>query len=213
MPWFNAFGIFVGLIYGKAMSLEMENQYYRTFVGIPVRPGPGLLSLRDELMASFEKERISWVQPGLFHITLRFLGDTRTSSLSMIRETLRDVENIPPETEIHFDGIGSFGPRKGPRVIWAGFEDAELIDALKREVDLALEKCGIPCEEFSFNAHLTLGRVRGLKDLEAYYEKLKRLSPQLKEPVLLDRMVFYRSILGSGAPRYSTLEEYPFKNK
>lgn len=207
---FYAFGIFEVPIYGKAMGLEMEKQYYRTFIGIPVRPGPGLMSLRGDLITSFAKERISWVQPELFHVTLRFIGTTSLSSVGDIRESLRKMLNTPAAFERQLEGVGSFGPRKRPRVIWAGFKETMLIDSLKKEVDKALEKCGVPGEDKPFNAHLTLGRVRGLKDPEAYYERIERISPQLKEAVLLDRVVFYRSILGPEGPRYSPLEEYIF---
>jgi len=188
----------------------MENQYYRTFIAIPVRPGPGLLSIRNELLSSFTKERISWVQPELFHVTLRFLGNTQIASLTDISEALRKEVNTPNQAEVRVHGVGSFGPKNRPRVIWAGFEDPLIFDLLKRDVDLALQQCGIPMEDFPFNAHLTLGRVRGLKNLSAYYEQIERLSPQLKEAVLIDRLVFYRSVLGTGGPRYSVLEEFFF---
>lgn len=189
----------------------MEKQYYRTFIGIPVRPGPGLMSLRGDLKASLAQERISWVQPERFHVTLRFLGTTSLSAVSDIRQSLRKMVNTPAATELQLKGVGSFGPRKRPRVIWAGFKETKLIDSLKKEVDLALEMCGVPREDKPFNAHLTLGRVRGLLKLDTYNEQIKQFSPRLNESVLVDRMVFYRSILGPEGPRYTPLEEYIFE--
>jgi 2'-5' RNA ligase len=92
----------------------MEKQYYRTFVGIPVRPGPGLLVLRNELMSSLREERISWVQPELFHVTLRFIGDTPTSLVEEIRSALKNYLHLPESVELKLQGVGSFGPRKKP---------------------------------------------------------------------------------------------------
>jgi len=188
----------------------MEKQYYRTFVGIPVSPGSGLLSLRTELMDLLSKERISWVQPELFHVTLRFIGDTPESAVKDIGEALRKEVHLPVATELHLEGVGSFGPRKRPRVIWTGFKETGIFASLKREVDTALKAFGIPFEDHPFNPHLTLGRVRGLKNQDAYYEGIRSLSSGFLEPVRIDRMVFYRSELGPAGPRYSRLEEFAF---
>jgi len=189
----------------------MEKQYYRTFIGIPVRPGRGLLSLRSELIASLSGERISWVQPELFHVTLRFIGETSISTVEEIRTSLRNGVQLPEAAELELEGVGSFGPRKKPRVIWVGFQETGLFESLKREVDLALENCGILLEDHLFNPHLTLGRVRSLRNLDSYYETIRNVSPQLKESVIIDRLVFYRSELGPKGPGYSSLEEYEFR--
>ena len=188
----------------------MEKQYYRTFIGVPVQPPPGLLSIRDELMSALSGERISWVKPELFHVTLRFLGDTPVKKIGEIRRRLGEETHLPDPTELVLEGLRSFGPAKKPRVIWTGFKDGVLFPALRQQVDRVLEQCGIPAEENPFRAHLTLGRVRGLKKLNTFYANLERLSPGLREPVFLDRMVFYRSELGQGGPRYSILDEYLF---
>ncbi|MEN8201862.1 MAG: RNA 2',3'-cyclic phosphodiesterase [Bacteroidota bacterium] len=188
----------------------MEKQYYRTFIGIPIRPGPELLSLRSELMASFSRERISWVQPELFHVTLRFIGDTPVSALENIRELLRKRVQVPKTAELELEGVGSFGPRKKPRVIWVGFKEPDLFETVKGEVDRALETCGIQREDFPFSPHLTLGRVRSLKYPDVYYESIRNISPSLKETVQIDRMVYYRSELGREGPKYTGLEEYMF---
>lgn len=186
----------------------MEKQYYRTFVGVPVKPGPGLLVLCNELMASLSGERISWVAPELYHVTLRFIGDTSISAVEDIRMALKNKLLLPKAVELDLKGIGSFGSRKRPRIIWLGFKEVELFTNLKRQVDQALESCGIKQDEHPYNPHLTLGRVRSLKDQDAYYKCLNRLKGTDLEPVLVDRMMYYRSILGPKGPSYHTLEEY-----
>lgn len=188
----------------------MEKQYYRTFVGVPVKPGAGLLALRSELVASLSEERISWVRPELYHVTLRFIGDTSTSAVEDIRKTLKNNLSLPKAVEIDLKGIGSFGPRKRPRVIWLGFKEVELFKNLKGQVDRALENCGIQQDEHPYNPHLTLGRVRSLKDPEAYYGCLGRLADRELEPVLIDSVVYYRSLLGPEGPVYSSLDKHNF---
>ena len=186
----------------------MEKQYYRTFVGVPVKPGPGLLALRNELMLTLSGERISWVAPELYHVTLRFIGDTSMPAVEDIRVALKTNLRLPGAVEIDMKEIGSFGPRKRPRVIWLGFKEVELFRNLKRQVDLALESCGIQQDEHPYNPHLTLGRVRSLKDPEAYYDCIDCLADRELEPALIDRVVYFRSMLGPEGPSYDTLAEY-----
>jgi 2'-5' RNA ligase len=188
----------------------MEKQYYRTFVAIPVRPGPGLLVLRNELMASLRGERISWVQPELFHVTLRFIGETPVSMLEEIRASLRTRIQLPEATELKLEGVGSFGPRKKPRVVWAGFREPDLFKVLQQEVNRALLACGVEQEEAPYRPHLTLGRVRRLNNPETYYERIRSFSPRLQDTVCIDRMIYYRSDLGKEGPRYGALEVYAF---
>lgn len=185
-------------------------QYYRTFIALPVQVGDDLLEIRNELMSALEDERISWVDPKRFHVTLRFLGDTRISDVDKIARALKDV-SIPSEAIwVPVTGVGSFGPRKKPRVIWAGFDQEECFGGLKKGVDGILEEFGFPKAEQPFTAHLTLGRIRSLKSLARYQDILEGMKGRSCDAVGFDKLVYYRSILGSGGPEYSKLEEILF---
>ena len=188
-------------------------QYYRTFIALPVQVGADLLEIRKELMSALEDERISWVDPKRFHVTLRFLGDTRISDVDKIARVLRDVRFPFNAIRIPVTGVGSFGPRKLPRVIWAGFGQEEWFSSLKEGVDGILEGFGFPKSDQPFTAHLTLGRIRSLKSLARYHDILEGMKGRACEPVNFDRLVYYRSVLTSGGPEYSKLEEILFKSE
>lgn len=189
----------------------MENQYYRTFIGLPVLVGPGLLESRLQMMDLLSGERISWVDPERYHITLRFIGDTKIESIDRISAMLKEMVEIPRQTHIRLSQLISFGPRKKPRVICVGFEPDSLFESLRKDVDAALEACGIPPVEQPFRPHLTLGRPRSIKDLTGFYDILAANRRQFEDQVLFDRVVFYRSELGKGGPRYTALEEISFR--
>jgi len=188
----------------------MEMQYYRTFIALPVQVGADLLEIRKELMFALEDERISWVDPKRFHVTLRFLGDTRISDVDKISRALKDVRIPSDAIWIPVTGVGSFGPRKKPRVIWTGFGREEWFGGLKKGVDDILEEFGFPSVDQPFTAHLTLGRIRSLRSLSSYLDILAGLKERACEPVCFDRLVYYHSILGPGGPEYSKLEEILF---
>lgn len=189
----------------------MENRYYRTFIGLPVKTGEEFQHARNQLLEALSKERISWVKPGNDHITLRFIGDTKVSAIDGIGTKLLEEVTIPGKFELCFSRLDSFGPRKKPRVIWVGFKDTLLIESLKADVDHALESAGIPAGIEVFRAHLTLGRVRSLKDPATFYSVLSEMGDRFRSMVQFDQLVFYRSELGSGGPVYTPLMQIDFK--
>lgn len=188
----------------------MENQYYRTFIGLPLRVEPPFLEARKDLMRSFKGERISWTNPEQYHVTLRFIGDTALSSIKRIGNELHKGLKVPDPVSLDLVKLDSFGPRKRPRVIWVGFGEKVFFESLRSEVDHVLESCGIPASEQGFRAHLTLGRVRSLQDLQNYYLTLEAMEQKFSSSVQFEKLVFFRSIPGPRGPEYRVLEEILF---
>lgn len=189
----------------------MINQYLRTFIGLPLYLSQGILDARLELMSALDGERISWVDPGRYHVTLRFIGDTEVSAVKEIGQALHSGLSIPDETILDLTGLGSFGPRKRPRVIYIGFEESDFFITVKREVDRILEAVGIPAENSSFRAHLTLGRVRSLGNLNHYYKTVEEMDPKFLGRVRFEKLVYFQSVLGAGGPQYRVLDEICFR--
>jgi 2'-5' RNA ligase len=185
-------------------------EIYRTFVGVPLKVGEDFLQARLMFQKALDGERISWVDPSLFHITLRFLGDTPVGRVGDIAAALREHVERPRISLLRFGRTGSFSSRGNPRVIWVGFEDERLFAALRMGVDRALEACGIPNEQQGFRAHLTLGRVRSMGDPGNLYRTLETMEGDFRSEVSVDRLIFYRSILGKGRAIYQPLEELEF---
>jgi len=190
----------------------MKDQYYRTFIGLPFSVGERMLEVRQALMQSLAGERISWVEPDRYHVTLRFIGDTKVSEIEGVIAALNKLVEIPEKVKFQLIHLGRFGPRKKPRVVWVGFEQVSLFESLKAGVDAALESCGIASADQPFRAHLTLGRIRSLKDLDGFYQKIGAMKERFREQIWLDRLIFYRSELGSGGPVYTPLHEMEFKD-
>ncbi len=188
-------------------------EIYRTFVAVPVKVGGTFLKARDKLIASLDGERISWVDRSRFHVTLRFIGETEAAAVKAIGDSLKEHVKVPQVTKLRFDRVDCFGPRKKPRVVWVGFEDSGLFESLKREVDQALEACGITASDQPFRAHLTLGRVRSVKDLQRFYQVIEGVKDNFREEVFPDKLVFYRSELGTGGPRYTPLTKLGFRDQ
>ena len=157
-------------------------------------------------------ERISWVDPSRYHITLRFIGKTRIGSIDQIGQALGERIVLPHKTEISINQLGSFGPRDRPRVIWIGFRRNGFFQELREGVDQALEENGIRLEETPFRAHLTLGRIRSLKDRERFHSIIDSMKAEFCGSVLFEKLVFYRSELREEGPRYTPLFQWEFRD-
>jgi 2'-5' RNA ligase len=111
---------------------------------------------------------------------------------------------------MQFTSLDSFGPRKRPRVIWIGFQESKLLRKLFQDTGRVLDSCGIPPPDQPFTPHLTLGRVRSLKEPERFYQVLDELKESELGGVEIDRLIYYRSILGNSGPVYTSLCQVEF---
>ena len=185
----------------------------RTFIALPISVGNQFIQAREELMKGLSMERITWVDPRNYHVTIRFLGATSPGLVKKIRHSLREGLEQKGNALLSIGPTGSFGPLKSPRVIWVGFEDSSLFEELSGQVEAALKTCGIKPAEKPFRPHLTLGRVRGLIDIRQYNQESVSLRDRFSGKVGIDRLIFYRSDPGSGGPVYTPLEEVLFSDQ
>jgi len=168
------------------------------------------MELRQEIMHALAKERISWVDPKNFHITLRFLGDTSPGDVDKIAGSMNSAGFRQNSRHVPVSGVGSFGPARRPRVIWAAFGQELWIREIKSTLDEFLEDLGFSAQNQDFTPHLTLGRIRSLKDVSAYHKIMKEIKGKTCEAVEIDRIIYYRSMLGPKGPQYSILSEVLF---
>jgi RNA 2',3'-cyclic 3'-phosphodiesterase len=101
-----------------------------------------------------------WVTPESLHITLRFLGSVSPDLLDRLQSGLRQLRGRP--FGLALDGVGTFGTRSAPRVIWVGVrEGAERASELAAEVETVSQAAGLEPEARPFRGHVTLARARG----------------------------------------------------
>src|SRR5437762_3129412 len=98
-----------------------------------------------------------WVRPENLHLTLKFIGEVPETEFAVIRNALAAARSDQP-VALEFRGLGFFPNEKRPRVFWAGIEASPNLKTLAAEIDRAMEKLGIPCEQRPFSPHLTLAR-------------------------------------------------------
>ena len=126
----------------------------RLFVGISFPPE---LKLRLSLLCS-GVPGAKWVDPGNFHLTLRFIGEIGEDVAADIDDALSRLQ--ARRFNLQIAGTGVFGSGDKPRSLWAGVERCAELVALRDKVEQAMIRVGLPPEPRKFAPHVTLARLR-----------------------------------------------------
>jgi 2'-5' RNA ligase len=92
-----------------------------------------------------------------------------------------------------------------PRVLFANIKDGKELQLLASEIDKRLEKLGFELETRPFKPHLTLARIKFLKNKKAFYQAVEKYRETLFQAVPVNELIFYRSILKPEGPEYKEL--------
>lgn len=126
----------------------------RLFVGIALPPESKLAL--SQLAIGLPGAR--WVDPGNYHLTLRFVGEVDEGMASDLDAHLAGIR--ARRFALTLAGIGSFNARN----LFAGVErNADLVH-LQDKVESAVARSGIEPESRRFAPHVTLARLKGKPD-------------------------------------------------
>jgi 2'-5' RNA ligase len=193
----------------------------RLFVAIELSPEwlTALDAVQSRMKAALESRgapRLRWVRPEGIHLTLKFLGEVTDARLPSVLGALDSATQPPPDFSLNLAGMGSFGDRRGPRVVWAGVdgrtenERKKLYDLVGR-IETWSAAAGFPRER-GFSPHLTLARLP--EKMTADERRLVAVvtaaeAPKSLAPLVVDSICLMRSHLGSGGARYERIEAFP----
>jgi RNA 2',3'-cyclic 3'-phosphodiesterase len=145
-----------------------------------------------------------WVDPSLIHLTLAFLGEQPEAALPALEAIAAEAARAVGPFELRLGQVGSFGPKRAPRVLWVGLEgDLDALGRLHAALAAGLRHGGYPVEDRPFAPHITLARRResaGRDPLPGW--------PPSSPPARTFRVAalsLMHSRLGHGGPRYAAL--------
>ena len=147
-----------------------------------------------------------WSPEENYHLTLRFIGEVDSGFAEDLAEALSHVAGAAFELQIR--ALGSFGGAR-PRAVWAGVAPSEPLAALRRRVESALVRAGLPPEERKFTPHVTLGRTAGARPAAVAAWLGDRGAFHLSA-IAVEDFSLMSSRLGGAAPVYREEVRYPF---
>jgi 2'-5' RNA ligase len=183
----------------------------RTFIAFDIIPSPETKAFYEQIRHKLRLEKINWIEDAGFHMTLKFLGDTPEESIPGITESLRIVSDHYAPFNISLNGLGLFKSLREPRVIWIGCDFDPVLGKIRKEIDDTLETFGFPSDQRRFTPHLTLGRIKQIRQVNqlaeiiAAYQEVHFQQQQVKE------IIFYESQLSPSGARYMPLYTFHLK--
>jgi 2'-5' RNA ligase len=148
-----------------------------------------------------------WLEPEDYHITLRFIGDIDARIARDVEETLGEIRRR--KALVRFEGLSWFGGDK-PRAIIAKVKaDPALVD-LQAEHERRLRRIGIEPETRKYTPHVTLARLRGVRQA-AVASYLASRGALIAESFKAERFVLYSAREGSGGGPYVVEAAYPLE--
>ncbi len=177
----------------------------RTFIALPVAVTPELRILISLLKEQLRGEAINWVEPANMHLTVKFLGDTPDHLIAPISQWLETTVSGFLQEKGWLRGVDYFSYKGNPAVLYANLEDLSLPGKMAAILEEGLQEFGFPLENRRFNAHLTLARIKYLKEKRAFSGLVSRYKTQEIQPVSLDKVIYYESLLFPGEPVYKPI--------
>jgi RNA 2',3'-cyclic 3'-phosphodiesterase len=176
----------------------------RLFTGLAVPP-----AIADALRAwQGGLPGARWIEPGDFHVTLRFIGDVDATTADDVVEALSEMR-VRPALTVTLDGLGIFGGDR-PRALYASVvPEAELTD-LQAEQERLVRRAGVEPERRKFTPHVTLARLRRDATPEAaamYLSQAPVFAPLIYTS---DRVTLFSARDSTGGGPYVAEAEFPF---
>lgn len=153
---------------------------------------------------------VRWEDPEKFHITLKFLGDTSAGKISFLSNALREHLREICAFDIHFTTLGAFPTIYSPRVLWVGLTNRAKTQELNILTETACQTIGFPAERKEFHPHVTLGRVKGQRNLSRLTDAIKT-STFDAIPCRCNEVALMKSELKPEGSRYTVIQTFPLQ--
>jgi len=149
-----------------------------------------------------------------FHLSLKFLGEIEPEKVEKVKLKLKGIK---------FDKIGAALGESGVfnsnfiKIVWIHVLGKQIIE-LQKKIDeelkdlfsLDLHSELLSSQHHEFVSHLTIARVKKVKDRKIFLEELKKIN--IKNLTFeIDKFYLMESELTTHGPIYTILEEYPLK--
>lgn len=153
---------------------------------------------------------IKWVAKPNLHLTMKFLGDVSRDGMDAVKAAaVNAVRKVPP-LSVCVRGIGAFPDMRRPRVVWVGLSgDTGLLIQSHDLLEDQLEQAGFERDNRRFNAHITMGRIKGKVDTARLADAMRPFFDFQSRTFSMDQLVLYKSDLQPAGPVYTQVEAFP----
>jgi RNA 2',3'-cyclic 3'-phosphodiesterase len=184
----------------------------RLFAAFHINPGSEILDFLKKIQKELDKEKISWVKPENMHITLKFFGDIQEVMVDPIIRALDKAAGNLHSFDVSVEGFGIFGTTRFPKVLWLGLEYQSGLTGLYNAINHELEPLGFFPDKPVFKPHLTIARVKEIKNPDILLEYEGEYQDLIFQRNTIHDFRLYQSILKPSGPFYKTLYSFRLKS-
>jgi 2'-5' RNA ligase len=169
------------------------------------------IKLSDDAIFEIKRIQTELKNSGLFegklteeknlHLTLKFLGEVSEEKVEEVRNRLRKIKFKGFKAKLGEMGVFS---QSFIRIIWIKLEGQGVFD-LQKQIDEALG--GLFDKEFRFMGHITIARVKKVRNKSKFFEFLNKINVKEVE-FKVTSFKLMKSELFPNGPRYNCLEEF-----
>lgn len=185
---------------------------FRTFIALKICPENILQNLYEELQTALSGEAIKWVAPANLHLTMKFLGDTTMEQVEEVKGVLNKIGQHFYPFPFQLKGLGYFKNGGQPKVLFSKILGLEPIQQLFYELDRSLAEVGFEIENREFKPHLTLARIKFLKNKKLFYSLVDKFDETEIQKVKVSEIIYFQSILKPAGPVYIPLQKVFLKD-
>lgn len=157
---------------------------------------------------------VKWVEAENLHLTMKFLGDMKNELLPSVIDVLSSLTKNFKPMQFYLTQIGAFPSFQRPKIIWAGVKDEnESIKHLVDQMEDGLFSLGLPKENREFVGHITVGRVKSLRNVRLLADTILQypMLPTFKQAV--KAITLYKSTLTAQGPIYEVVKNFMLRQE
>ena len=151
----------------------------------------------------------NFVEKSNLHLTLKFLGDISEEHLKEIVDSLDKIQFKKFNAQV--GELGFFPNESYVKVIHVDLKSRgnEIMD-LHRLIENNLINAKVIKDDREFSTHITLARVKNIRNKSLFTEKIKKLNLK-KQEFEVDRFSIIKSELTRQGPVYKKIKEFKLK--
>ncbi|MCD6260740.1 MAG: RNA 2',3'-cyclic phosphodiesterase [Thaumarchaeota archaeon] len=177
----------------------------RTFIAVDF-DNPEIVSRAQEVQRRLMEAGavMKPVEPQNLHTTLWFFGELDKSRLQLVLDNAKKITF--KAFKVGVKGVGYFPGGRRVNVIWLGIDDpAGGLNSIVEQLKDRLTRLGFKYDERGFTPHLTIGRVKRVKDRVRLLRELDLLKDTVFGEQVVDKFKVKKSTLTQRGPIYSDL--------
>lgn len=185
----------------------------RLFIGVPVSSLKAIQKVESwKNNSRMRLNKMNWVKPENWHITLSFFGDTPSEKVDLLKQLIDQSFNEVAAFNSNLEGVGVFPNRRDPNVLWLGLNSLQNVLSAYHQLGDLLKQNGLNFDQKPLKPHLTIARMKYLADKAIIDTLVKDYGQTVFDQVKIDRLVLFESLLTPQGPIYKALYTKHFQD-